>query len=257
MMRLAHISWKRAEEYFKSNDTVLVGVGSIESHGTHTALGTDMLVPNRLIDMIEDNINVIIAPTIPYGACDHLLGFPGTVSLSEDVLYLVIKQVTESLKRHGAKKFVFLNGHGGNVSTIKKICLELSEDDCLGTIINWWLLAGELNRSWKGGHGGAQETSAVMAIDESFVDLDMIEETNLVEVDSRFKQKSFYDVEFKGIAMPIPRVVRRVTDNGWIGPDHPSNATVEWGKEMLDATAEFITEYINEFSSISIEPKED
>ena len=67
-MRLAHISWKQAEEYFKNNDTILIATGSIESHGTHVALGTDTLIPDKILDIIEDDIDVMIAPTVPYGA---------------------------------------------------------------------------------------------------------------------------------------------------------------------------------------------
>lgn len=251
-MRLAHISWKKAEEYFNVNDTVLIGIGSIESHGTHIALGTDTLIPSKLLAMIEDRIDVLIAPMVPYGSCDHLLDFPGTVSIGEEVLYMVLKKVVESLKKHGARKFIFLNGHGGNVGTIKKICLELSDEGNLGTIINWWLLAAKINPVWKGGHGGAQETSAMMAIDEGLVDLDDVKEIDFKDINDNLKQIGFYEVDFKGIGMDIPRRIKHVTDNGWIGPDHPSKASVKWGEEMLNATADYIVEYVNEFRLIKL-----
>lgn len=43
----------------------------------------------------------------------------------------------------------------------------------------------------------------------------------------------FHSVEFKGVNVDIIRNTPHVTDSGWIGPDHPSTATEEWGKEML------------------------
>lgn len=251
-MRLAHISWKKADEYFKNNDTIIIATGSIESHGTHTALGTDTLIPNKILDIIEEDIDVMIAPTIPYGACDSLAEFPGTISLSEDGLYMVVKKIVNSFITHGVKKFIFLNGHGGNVSTLKKICLELDSNGFLGTIINWWLLAGELNPKWKGGHGGAEETSALMAINPKFVDLDAVDPMTFKNISNGLLQTGFYTVDFKGINMDVPRKIKNITNNGWIGPDHPSNASVEWGREMLDTTAKFISEYIKEFKKIKL-----
>lgn len=251
-MRLAHISWKEAERYFENNDTVIIGVGSIESHGTHIALGTDTLIPDKILDIIEEDIDILIAPTVPYGACDSLETFPGTVSISEEGLYMIMTKIVDSLLSHGIEKVVFLNGHGGNISTLNKICLELDSIGCLGTIINWWSLAGELNADWKGGHGGAEETSAVMAINTDFVDLDAIEPMGLENISEDLKQVGFSTVKYKGIDMSIPRNIRSFTNNGWIGPDHPKEASVEWGVEMLETTSKFILEYIKEFKNIEL-----
>jgi len=251
-MRLAHVSWKTAEEYFKNNDTVLIATGSIECHGVHTALGTDTLVPDKLIELIEDEVNVLIAPTVPYGACDSLREYPGTISLSDDGFYDLVKRIVMGFKKHGAKKFIFLNGHGGNVGMLKRICLELDDDHCLGTIINWWLLAGKLNPKWSGGHGGAQETSAVMAINEDFVNLSKVVDLSFKDISETLPQHGFYDVLFKGQEMMVPRKISHIAEDGWIGPDHPSRATVKWGQEMLTETALFIIDYIETFRMIEI-----
>ena len=69
-MRLANITWPRAQKYFEENDMVIVSIGSIECHGRHMPLGTDTLIPDRLLELIEEKSDVLIAPTIPYGACD-------------------------------------------------------------------------------------------------------------------------------------------------------------------------------------------
>ena len=52
-MRLARITWPQCQAYFKDNDTVLIGVGSIECHGLHNPLGTDTMAPDYLMDLIE------------------------------------------------------------------------------------------------------------------------------------------------------------------------------------------------------------
>ena len=42
-------------------------------------------------------------------------------------------------------------------------------------------------------------------------------------------------------------MVTDISDNGWIGPDHPKNATVEWGTDMLDACAKYIADFMEAF----------
>ena len=43
-----------------------------------------------------------------------------------------------------------------------------------------------------------------------------------------------------------------ITDNGWIGPDHPKNATEAWGKEMLSACADYIVDFLRAFRSVPL-----
>ena len=126
-MRLANLTWPKVQEYFEKNDMVLVSIGSIECHGRHMPLGTDTLIPEHLLEKIEQKSDVLIAPTIPYGACQSLAPYPGTIDIDSEVLYQFCRQVFLSLYRHGARKFVFLNGHGGNVKTIERLGLEFEE----------------------------------------------------------------------------------------------------------------------------------
>ena len=114
-MRLERMTWPMAEAYFKENDMVLISIGSIESHGRHMPLGTDTLIPDALLEKIEQKSDVMIAPTIPYGACQCLAPYPGTIDIDLEVLFQFFRQIMLSLYRHGARKFVILNGHGGNM----------------------------------------------------------------------------------------------------------------------------------------------
>lgn len=50
----------------------------------------------------------------------------------------------------------------------------------------------------------------------------------------------FSTVRYKGVEVNIPRLTPSITDNGWIGPDHPDTASEEWGCEMLEACARYI-----------------
>ena len=155
-MRLANLTWPKAQDYFETNDMVLISIGSIECHGRHMPLGTDTLIPDFLLEKIEQKSDVLIAPTIPYGACQSLAPYPGTIDIDNEVLYQFCRQIFLSLYRHGARKFVFLNGHGGNMKMIERLGLEFEDKGCLVAMLNWWLMAWDMNPAWKGGHGGGE-----------------------------------------------------------------------------------------------------
>ena len=57
-------------------------------------------------------------------------------------------------------------------------------------------------------------------------------------------------VNFKGVDIPVPRSNRLSRENGWVGKDQPKYATYDWGKEMVDATADFLVEYMKEFQKM-------
>ncbi|MDR2899724.1 MAG: creatininase family protein [Clostridiales bacterium] len=251
-MRIEHMTWPQAKRYFETSDTVVISVGSIENHGTHGALGTDYLVPDRLIDMICKDLDVLCTPVMPFGQADHHMGYPGTISLGHDGLYTVMKAVAESMYAHGARKIIFLNGHGGNTPVLARVGADMRKLGCICAELDWWLIAHKLNNNWLGGHGGAQETSAVMAINPDYVDLDAILDTNLTPLSDTLPSDGIGTVLFKGVSVPVQRGMHEVSSSGWSGPDHPKNASIKWGNEMLTGVSEFIIDFITEFKKVVI-----
>ena len=91
----------------------------------------------------------------------------------------------------------------------------------------------------------------------AFFDVDDIMMNNFIEdnfkhLSDNLKTTGFRSVEFKGVNVDIIRNTPHVTDNGWIGPDHPSTATEEWGKEMLETTANYIVDFMEEFKKVEL-----
>ena len=251
-MRIANLNWVEAEEYFRKNDIILLSVGSIECHGKHLPLGTDTLIPTKLLDLIEPQTDVAIAPIIPYGACDSQTDYPGTVSLGVDTLYEVFAKLTEGYIRHGVRRFCVLNGHGGNIPVLDRLAVELARKGCILAELNWWLMAWDLNPAWKGGHGGGEETAGILAVDPKLVRWDLVEDMKLKPVSDEIESTGFKSVRFKGVEIPMPRPVTDISDNGWIGPDHPNTATEEWGKDMLAACAQYIAEFMAAFRRVPL-----
>ena len=59
-MLLSEMTWIQAEEYFKSSDMVIIPIGSIESHGKHLPLGTDTLIPDRIIELVREQNDRVV-----------------------------------------------------------------------------------------------------------------------------------------------------------------------------------------------------
>ena len=252
-MRLAEMTWVMVEKYFQTNDMVMIPVGSTECHGRHMPLGTDFMIPEKISEMVEAKTEILIAPTVQYGMCDYLTDFPGTISIGNDVLYLLMDKIAENLWRSGARKFIFLNGHGGNRNALECVCRNIHKKGGMAVILNWWSMAGEFDPAWAGGHGGGEETAAVMAIDPGLIDKNEIRDSEPKQFSETIRVNGLNTIEFKGINVSMPRSVRSVTDNGWFGPDHPAEATAEWGNAMLSAFSEWCAEFIEEFRNTSFE----
>lgn len=247
-MRIELSTWPAVEDYFqRGNDLVVMAIGSTEEHGRHNPLGTDTLAPNLLLDKIDAALgkDVLIAPTIPFGNADDLLGFPGTLSIGYDLLRSLVRTLSMQLYDYGARRFLFINGHGPNIKPISSVCEELNRRGCLAARADWWLMAGELNPAWRGGHGGAEETAAVMAVDPSLVDVSEIGPMALAnDISDELPTSGWDNVEFKGAHVAVPRDACRYAGNGWIGPDDPVLADSEWGGQMMDGVAEYLVDFI-------------
>lgn len=80
---------------------------------------------DRIAELLEEKCDVMIAPTIPYGATNTIYGCPGTITIGTDGLIMLLTKVCDCLYRYGFRKFIILNGHGGNCRAIEQVGMEL------------------------------------------------------------------------------------------------------------------------------------
>ena len=53
---------------------------------------------------------------------------------------MVLHGIMDSLMQHGAKRFVILNGHGGNTPSIDRAALEVYHKGGVCASVDWWSL---------------------------------------------------------------------------------------------------------------------
>ena len=260
-MYLAHMNHRQVEDYLKKSDAVLIPVGSLENHGLHLPLGTDSLIPDHIARLLDGKSDLLIAPTVNYGATDDLCGFAGTVSIGTEGLIRLLGTICDQLYRYGFRHFLILNGHGGNTAAINAVGMELYRKGAYLACLNWWLMAGQLNPDWAGGHGGGEETAAIMAVDHKLVKEEYLSLPEGIRNDlgDNLPCGAWTSITYRGASINIPREIRDITDNGWLAHafhgDMPTRADRQWGTEMLETVADCIAGFAEEFGKTPLPEK--
>jgi len=257
-MYLARMNYREVEDYLKTSDMIIIPVGSLENHGLHMPLGTDFLIPDRIAQLLDERSGLLIAPTLNYGATDDLTGFAGTVSIGTEGLIALLRTICDQLYGYGFRHFMILNGHGGNTAAIQAVGSHLYRKGAYLAILNWWLMAGQINPEWAGGHGGGEETAAIMAVDPGLIKQEYLTLPEGIRNDlgDELPYGAWTSVAYKGVSVTVPRAVRDITENGWLvhsfKGDVPTRATAEWGSKMLEATADYIADFGEKFGQTAL-----
>ncbi|WP_395639766.1 creatininase family protein [Pseudolysinimonas sp.] len=158
-------------------DSILVlPVGSIEHHGPHLPLATDLLMAELMAERIVDGavaagLDAWLLPPIAYAKSDEHAWAPGTMWIDAATLLEILVGIGRGIANTPARTIVFYNGHGGNVALLQIALRELRVRFGLRTFfMNVSIPAGETELGF-GIHGGHGETSLAMHLRPDLVDL--------------------------------------------------------------------------------------
>jgi creatinine amidohydrolase len=173
---LLHLStWLEVEDYLKQSQGIILPIGSTEQHGPTGLIGTDAICAEAIARGVGDATQALVAPTINVGMALHHTEFPGSISLRPSTLILLIRDYLTSLAKAGFTKFFFINGHGGNMATLKAAFSETyavladlnlpNADRVQCRLANWFMcssvyqLAKELYGNQEGSHATPSEVA--------------------------------------------------------------------------------------------------
>jgi creatinine amidohydrolase len=115
-VRIADLNWMQLEEYLERDDRIVLPLGSTEQHA-YLSLATDNLLAERVSVVAAEPLGVPVLPALPYGFTPGFAAaYPGSPTLRLDTLLAVVHDLLDSLHGQGFRRFLIVNGHGGNVS---------------------------------------------------------------------------------------------------------------------------------------------
>lgn len=138
-MRMADLNWFDVESYLQQDNRLIIVLGACEQHG-YLSLLTDVSVPQALADAAAEQLGVLVAPPLNFGCSPYFLRYPGTLSLRVSTLLDLVEDLVRSAYGQGFRRFLILNGHGGNEPARTRIYELVNElPDLQVAWYSWWL----------------------------------------------------------------------------------------------------------------------
>ena len=156
---------------------VIMPVASLEEHGHQGPIGTDFLNGLERAKLVAQKTDVLVAPILFPGNSPYHMAFPGTITLPAETIQLVYFQAAQSLIRHGFKRFLILNSHGGN-QAISRYIVDRINQETAGIAVELGEAADPfVKRSTRqeprefDRHGGVNETSSSLYLTPNLVNM--------------------------------------------------------------------------------------
>jgi len=137
-MKISDMNWSQVEDYLAHDDRAVLPIGSTEQHAG-LSLCVDYILSERVSVEAAEPLGVPVFPGIPYGITPYFMGYPGTVSLRAETCVQLVCDVLDSLRTHGFRRIVVVNGHGGNAPVQSGIAGWLDDKpEMTVRFHNWW-----------------------------------------------------------------------------------------------------------------------
>ena len=161
---LQEMTWTDVRDYLKSNDMVIIPLGSTEQHGPHLPLGTDFYLALDTAKAISARTGVVVAPVVMAGYSLYHSGFPGTLSLKPETLEEVLYETAEMLIKYGFRRIMLFNYHGGNNAVQQNVVYRVNQTtEATAVAIGYGGPVLKLeDQEFFDWHAGLEETSMIL-----------------------------------------------------------------------------------------------
>ena len=203
----------------KKKQVAIIPIGSIEQHGPHLPISTDSDIVTEVAKRLSEMKGYLLLPTLTYGVSfEHAPLF--NLSIRESTLRTILTDLCSSLLMNNIKTVFIINGHHGNLKSIKNIDVKLqkiSKNKLKVFPLSYWHF---MKREFD--HAGFVETSIMLAISKN-VKMKLAKKGLIT--DGMTKQ------EIKILGKLANQSFPKATKNGIWGD--PTKATKQDGKTIL------------------------
>lgn len=252
---LAQMTTVEAGDRLNKAKLAIIPVGSTEQHSQNMTMETDIVLAVELSKQLAERIAplAVIAPPIPVGISYHHMDFAGSMTLQPATLHAVLTDYIKSLKRHGIKRFLLLNGHGGNQQTLSVFSTMARHelDVQIANLFYWNLAAQEIREeavSERYGHACEIETSFGLHLAPHIVRKDTLRSSDMLDYPFRYTGNE------PGPKVDVPYTFAELTVDGSFGDARA--ATPEKGKKLIELILYRLMDFTKDFISNEIKGEE-
>ena len=259
--RYEEFTWPEIREAVAENRVAVLPVGTVEQHGPHLPLVTDVLTATEMSRMAVERTphQAVLMPSVYYSFNEHHLDFPGTIAVEGQTIVNYVTDIGKSLAHHGFRKILLVNGHGSNVPFLDVAARNITnKTDAICAMVSWWslipkALLQELRESeFPGGmaHGCELETSVLLYLRGDLVQFEKAKR------DINFQPTEFF---YWDLSAPSPVFFQewfsRYSKTGTVGD--PTKATREKGEKFVNAVVDRMVALLTEFRAREIQARVD
>lgn len=227
------LTWEEITTLKESGqDLVILPVGATEQHSLHLPVGVDTFSTMAVAKGVSARTGFPVLPPLAYGvSLGHTSKWPGTISLRPETLSTIVLEIAEWIVSAGFSRLVLLNGHYTNWAPLR--CgLENTRHrypQLKIALRSLWEISNSINDMYQQDavnfHANCAETSVMMAI-----------RPDLVQAEKAQDEPDRSSHCFFAYTVPQESV------HGGVGK--PSKATTQFGRTLLDACIETLSEQL-------------
>ncbi len=254
-LMLADLSWPELRDLREQVDLVLLSIGSNEQHGPNLAMSMDIVRATQFCRRasIMAYSRLLVAPGPPWGVSFHHMNFPGTITLTSDTFTQILVEIVGALRQHGFRRFMIVNGHGGNTNAMGTACARIHEEldvAFIGAASYFSFADTDVNERFGitgiTGHACEMEVSAAMYLAPQIVKQGTLAAGEMTDLTHGFR------TQMRRYNVTVPFHFDAYTRNGCLG-DAPTNASIAYGTAIMESALRNFVQFTEEIVPLSQE----
>jgi creatinine amidohydrolase len=244
---LGELTFRDISQRLSPRSVLILPVGSIEQHGPHLPLNTDVVIGEvlsaRIVRRWAGTFDLWRLPAVSVSLAREHEWAAGTLSLSTSGMTQLIHDLGRAIRRSlPTRNLLILNGHGGNRGILEALVRDLRADMILNVCVFHPAALGDGAGagSMPEIHAGKNETSIMLAIAPHLVRLDRLSNAPL-KANADFVQETILDLT---VTWPWSSDDERLGQSGVIGDPH--RAAAEFGQHLIEQAVERAGEIIEQ-----------
>jgi len=151
--RWRDLSWSEFRDLCRDGGCIAVlPCGSVEQHGLHLPLGTDLHIVSSLSEKAvsqawKAGYRVLLTEPISVGVSDMWSGNPGTLWIPVESFIQYVRDYVSSIFKNNVRRVIVVNAHGGNSDPLKvalKAATGSFDPSYRAYLVNYWEFVGDV-----------------------------------------------------------------------------------------------------------------